>query len=183
MRSAFVPSAKERKKPTCHIHPCMRKRAVSHHVFRRVQTCPLLSAGPAMGKGRCGVVVRRGNRRALAYPPRWGALMNAASSVLPMVRFPLADSKPLLSAYRVFSFFAFLLTGAMGAIFHSPPVTTKPSMCAVRVCVCCLCIAGAGVKSLARLLTSNRHTPLRAAGLAACSQSHPPAPVSFTYRA
>lgn len=100
--------------------------------------------------------------------------MNAASSVLPMVRsHPLQLFKAL--SFPFTEFFAFLLTGAMGAIFHSPPVNNKASPY-VCMCVCCLCIAGAGVGSLARPLTANRHTPLRSSRAVDCSQSPSPGP-------
>lgn len=62
----------EEEKKESHLsesHPCLRKRAVSHHVFRVSSDHRLPTAGPSTGKDRCGVVVHRGNRRALAYSP------------------------------------------------------------------------------------------------------------------
>lgn len=92
---------------------------------------------PAMGKGRCGVVVRRGNRRALAYPLGWGTgerrLLGAPDGSWP----PLAASR---LSYPFTEFLAFLLTGAMGAIFHSPPYQQSLSLC-VYVCAVCASLA------------------------------------------
>lgn len=104
-----------------------------------------------------------------------GALVNAASSVLPMVRFPpLQLSRLLLTVYRVF---CFLAHGGPWGPFLFPTIPTKPLsvyVC-VRVCVCCLCIAGAGPKPLARLslpIDARRCAP------AGCCSVYPPDPLA-----
>lgn len=106
--------------------------------FRHVLCCP--PARDGQGQMRCGGPPRE--QASARLSSSMGALMNAASSVLPMVRSPLAASKPLLSAYRVF---CFLAHGGHGGHFPFPTRNNKALSC-VRVCVCCLCIAGAGVK-------------------------------------
>lgn len=76
-----------------------------------------------------------------------GAPMNAASSVLPMVRFPPCSFKvSLLSVYRVFYFLAH---GGHGGPIPVSTIPTKPLSLCVYVCVVCASLGP--VSSLARL--------------------------------
>lgn len=167
----------KKKKPTCHPSPlraetCCQPPCVQSEL-RHVLFCRP-PARDGQGQMRCGGPPRE--QASARLSSSMGALMNAASSVLPMVRSPpLQLQKPLLSVYRVF---CFLAHGGHGGHFPFPTRNNKafPVCVCVCVCVCCLCIAGAGVCSLARPLTPNRCTPLRAAGLFARSRSIPPAP-------
>lgn len=116
--------------------PCVRKRAVSHHVFRGVQTCPLLSAGPRWARADAvwWSAAGTGERSPILLD---GALVNAAPSVLPMVRGPLAASR---LSYPFTEFFGFLLNGGHGGHFHSPPYQQSLSLC-VYVCAVCASLA------------------------------------------
>jgi hypothetical protein len=129
------------RKATCQSHlACgnVLSLPVSHHVFR-VQTL-VAPAGPSMGKGRYGVVVRRGNRRALAYPPWWGVderrLLGAPDG---------SPSSPFVSVYRAF---CFSFTGAVGVHGGHFPLlhhTNKPCKAlSLSACMCCLCVTGVG---------------------------------------
>lgn len=138
-------------------YPCVRKRAVSHHVFRvwNIIVSPSCSLPPgrdgrcAGQMRRCGVVVRRGNRRALAYPPRWGAderrLLGAP------------DGSPLqLQALSPFRLPSSLLLfhgghggshGLGGGPFSILHCTNKPFSHCVSCSVCVVCASLASVRS------------------------------------
>lgn len=75
-----------------------------------------------------------------------GALVNAASSVLPMVRFPPCSFQDF--SLPSTEFFAFLLTGGNGGPFPFPTITTKPLSLSVCVYVCVVCASLAPVRRL-----------------------------------
>lgn len=92
-----------------------------------------------------------------------GALVNAASSVLPMVRFPPCSFQDF--SLPSTEFFAFLLTGVHGGHFHSPPYQQSLSLC-VCACTCVLSVhRWRRLEASRPPLAPNRRTPLRPSGL------------------
>lgn len=159
-------------------HPCLRKRAVSHHVFR-VQT--IVSLPPGRRWARADAVwwsaAGTGERSPNLLD---GALMNAAFSVLPMVPPCSFKALSLVPVCRVFASRARGSKGPWGpfSLLHH---TSEPCKARFWVhVVCCLCIAGLSVKSRPPGRLPDRHTPLRAASWAVeLTSSPPPAPVDY----
>lgn len=162
MRSASHGLFPPLQMPACHPTPCVRKRAVSHHVFRGVQTCPLLSAGPRWARADAvwWSAAGTGERSPILFD---GALVNAASSVLPMVRFPPCSFRD--SPYRLPSFLLSCSRGAIGGPFPIPHHTNKASL-ALCACMCVLSVHRWRRCAASRPpLVPNRRTPLRPSGL------------------
>lgn len=178
----------KKKKPTCHPSPlraetCCQPPCVQSEL-RHVLFCRP-PARDGQGQMRCGGPPRE--QASARLSSSMGALMNAASSVLPMVRSPpLQLQKPLLSVYRVF---CFLAHGGHGGHFPFPTRNNKAFPVCVCVCVCVVCASLAPVCAVSPALS----LPIDARRCAqqGCLLAHglfprPPggaAPVSFTYRA
>lgn len=134
MRSAR-PRLGSLEKPTCHPPlraetccqpPCVQASSDMSSPVRR----------PVAGRAsRCGEVVRRGNRRALAYPPRWGADVRRLLGA-PDGSFTPCSFRALLS----FPLTEFLLVAHGGHGGHFPfstvPASLSPCWC-TYVCVVC----------------------------------------------